>query len=150
MRRLWSSLPRSRARNRTNKNQQKFYLVMVELLTTGNLYYVIDGPPKTNSLSQEAKVHVQSTLISRGNSYDPGGTTGRAEYRHEKHGFYAPTGSATESFPIESRGGDEKHNNNNNNKQGKAHGMYFHTLAAADKFGNIYFVRLPQDVSDEI
>ncbi|KAM3339021.1 hypothetical protein P3S68_031107 [Capsicum galapagoense] len=55
-----------RARNRTNKNQQKLYLVMVELLTTGNLYYVIDGPPKTNSLSQEAKVHVQSTLISRG------------------------------------------------------------------------------------
>ncbi|KAM3281383.1 hypothetical protein P3S67_028404 [Capsicum chacoense] len=52
MRRLWSSLSRSRARNRTNKNQQKLYLVMVELLTTGNLYYVIDGPPKTKSLSQ--------------------------------------------------------------------------------------------------
>ncbi|KAM3235288.1 hypothetical protein P3L10_015324 [Capsicum annuum] len=65
MRRLWSSLPRSRARNRTNKNQQQLYLVMVELLTTRNLYYVIDGPPKTNSLSQEAKVHVQSTLISQ-------------------------------------------------------------------------------------
>ncbi|KAF3619883.1 hypothetical protein FXO38_32682 [Capsicum annuum] len=46
------NLPRNRARNRTNKNQQKLHPVMVELLTTGNLYYVIDGPPKTNSLSQ--------------------------------------------------------------------------------------------------
>ncbi|KAF3653901.1 hypothetical protein FXO38_15435 [Capsicum annuum] len=55
-----------------------------------------------------------------GNSYGPGGMTGRAEYRHEKYGFYAPTGSAIESFPKESRGGYEKHNNN---KQGKAHGM---------------------------
>ncbi|KAM3235285.1 hypothetical protein P3L10_015321 [Capsicum annuum] len=52
MRRLWSSLPRSQARNRTNKNQQKRHPIMVELLTTGNLYYVIDGPTKTNSLSQ--------------------------------------------------------------------------------------------------
>jgi splicing factor 3B subunit 3 len=24
------------------------------------------------------------------------------------------------------------------------------TMAGADKFGNVYFVRLPQDVSDEI
>lgn len=31
-----------------------------------------------------------------------------------------------------------------------AHHIDFDTMAGADKFGNIYFVRLPQDVSDEI
>ncbi|XP_074585839.1 spliceosome-associated protein 130 A-like [Curcuma longa] len=31
-----------------------------------------------------------------------------------------------------------------------AHHIDFDTVAGADKFGNIYFVRLPQDVSDEI
>ncbi|KAL8162187.1 hypothetical protein V2J09_013676 [Rumex salicifolius] len=31
-----------------------------------------------------------------------------------------------------------------------AHHVDFDTMAGADKFGNVYFVRLPQDVSDEI
>ncbi|KAG8377236.1 hypothetical protein BUALT_Bualt08G0007300 [Buddleja alternifolia] len=31
-----------------------------------------------------------------------------------------------------------------------AHHIDFDTMAGADKFGNVYFVRLPQDVSDEI
>ena len=28
--------------------------------------------------------------------------------------------------------------------------VYSDTMAGADKFGNVYFVRLPQDLSDEI
>jgi splicing factor 3B subunit 3 len=31
-----------------------------------------------------------------------------------------------------------------------AHHIDFDTMAGADKFGNIYFARLPQDTSDEI
>ena len=31
-----------------------------------------------------------------------------------------------------------------------SHHVDFDTMAGADKFGNVYFVRLPQDVSDEI
>ncbi|KAF3651245.1 hypothetical protein FXO38_16713 [Capsicum annuum] len=46
-------------------------------------------------------------ITDGGNSSGPGGMTGKAEYRHEKYGFYAPTGSATESFLIESSGGAE-------------------------------------------
>ncbi|KAF3635831.1 hypothetical protein FXO38_24450 [Capsicum annuum] len=50
--RLRSSLPHSLEHNRTNKNKKKLDPVMDMLLTTGNLYYDMEGPPKTNSLSQ--------------------------------------------------------------------------------------------------
>ncbi|KAF3620239.1 hypothetical protein FXO38_32475 [Capsicum annuum] len=81
MRRLRSSLPHSQERNRTNKNQQKLDHVMVELLTTGNLYYVIDD-----------------------NSFGPGGMIGGAEYRHVKSEFSAPIGSVTERTVMSSIG----------------------------------------------
>ncbi|PHU04678.1 hypothetical protein BC332_25500 [Capsicum chinense] len=73
-----------------------------------------------SDMVNNAKVVVNLPRNRACNSYGPGGTIGRAEYRHKKYGFYAPTRSATESFPIDLRGGDEKHNNN---KQGKAHGL---------------------------
>ncbi|KAK4362487.1 hypothetical protein RND71_017728 [Anisodus tanguticus] len=63
----------------------------------------------------------QQPLLLSGNSPAPDGTTGRAESRPEKSGCSLPTGSATDSFSMESSDGDGKHNNN---KQGKAHGVW--------------------------
>ncbi|CAN4086016.1 unnamed protein product [Withania somnifera] len=63
----------------------------------------------------------QQPLLSSGNSPDPDGTTVREESRPENSGCPVPTGSATESFTMESTDGDGKHSNN---KQGKAHGVW--------------------------
>lgn len=75
--------------------------------------------PVAKELAQHGSSQ-QPPLLS-GNSPGPDGTTGRAESRPENSGCLVPTGSATESFSIESADGDGKHNNN---KQGKAHGVW--------------------------